>query len=414
MPAGATFRAGAGNTSGTLSWTPGSTQAGAHTVAFVAANALSGVTTTTITVVNRNQPPSLSLTVSPVSGNYPLLVSANAAGSSDPDGVIVSYRFDFGDGATSGPQSSPLANHLYARPGVWRLTVTATDNLDATRAQSATIQVGPIQLGPNLCGNGSFESDSGGWGGYGASTLRRMPGGFDGGSALELKSGVAGLGGFGLNDAPDWVHATGPAGQAYRYSAWVRSASATGACKVQIAEYAGGRWRTHIVAPPGSGKTLLGLEIVRRLDRQLLTLDYTTLGSQTTLDFQVVDTPVAPGETFLADDVAIHLLSSTVSVGDAATEDLPPLAPRFSPSPLRSQASLRFVTARRGPLRVGLYDLGGRRVRVLADPSDAPAGLHRFSVDGRDDHGEVLAAGVYFYRIQAGEGEASGRFVILR
>src|SRR5262245_24518818 len=33
-----------------------------------------------------------------------------------------------------------------------------------------------------------------------------------------------------------------------------------------------GRRRTHIVAPPGSGKTLLGMEIVRRLGRPALVL----------------------------------------------------------------------------------------------------------------------------------------------
>src|SRR3954451_24238267 len=33
-----------------------------------------------------------------------------------------------------------------------------------------------------------------------------------------------------------------------------------------------GRRRTHIVAPPGSGKTLLGMEIVRRLGKRALVL----------------------------------------------------------------------------------------------------------------------------------------------
>src|SRR5262245_64029566 len=34
----------------------------------------------------------------------------------------------------------------------------------------------------------------------------------------------------------------------------------------------GGRRRTHVVAPPGSGKTLLGMEIVRRLGERALVL----------------------------------------------------------------------------------------------------------------------------------------------
>ncbi|HEY7075008.1 MAG TPA: DEAD/DEAH box helicase family protein, partial [Solirubrobacteraceae bacterium] len=33
-----------------------------------------------------------------------------------------------------------------------------------------------------------------------------------------------------------------------------------------------GRRRTHIVAPPGSGKTLLGVELIRRAGRRALVL----------------------------------------------------------------------------------------------------------------------------------------------
>ena len=35
---------------------------------------------------------------------------------------------------------------------------------------------------------------------------------------------------------------------------------------------AAGRRRTHLVAPPGSGKTLLGVELIRRIDRRALVL----------------------------------------------------------------------------------------------------------------------------------------------
>src|SRR5438093_794963 len=45
-----------------------------------------------------NQPPVARLTVTPSSGTAPLQVTANASASSDADGAITSYRFDFGDG----------------------------------------------------------------------------------------------------------------------------------------------------------------------------------------------------------------------------------------------------------------------------------------------------------------------------
>src|SRR6185295_93502 len=49
VPAGANFTPGPGNTSGTLSWTPGYTQAGPYTVTFTATNALTGSASTALT-----------------------------------------------------------------------------------------------------------------------------------------------------------------------------------------------------------------------------------------------------------------------------------------------------------------------------------------------------------------------------
>src|SRR5439155_8294605 len=53
----------------------------------------------------------------------PYVVVADASHSSDSDGAIASYRFDFGDGATAGPQVSAFASHTY-RAGRWTLRVT--------------------------------------------------------------------------------------------------------------------------------------------------------------------------------------------------------------------------------------------------------------------------------------------------
>ena len=50
LPSGATFTAGAGNTTGTLMWTPASNQAGEYDVVFTASNALSGSNATHIHV----------------------------------------------------------------------------------------------------------------------------------------------------------------------------------------------------------------------------------------------------------------------------------------------------------------------------------------------------------------------------
>src|SRR5439155_16008112 len=64
------------------------------------------------TVRSTNRPPVASLSPHPTSGTAPLAVTANASGSTDPEGGrIFSYRFDFGDGAVVGPQAGATAPH---------------------------------------------------------------------------------------------------------------------------------------------------------------------------------------------------------------------------------------------------------------------------------------------------------------
>lgn len=60
-----------------------------------------------------------------------LRVSFNASGSSDPDGSIVSYRWNFGDGQTS-TSTSPTAVHFYNNEETFVVRLTVTDNEGAT------------------------------------------------------------------------------------------------------------------------------------------------------------------------------------------------------------------------------------------------------------------------------------------
>jgi hypothetical protein len=81
------FTPGAGNTSGTLTWTPAFTHAGSYTVRFYAMNAKSDTAITVITVANTDRAP---VVTSPPTATF----SAGAQGTvnvtaTDPDGDVI-------------------------------------------------------------------------------------------------------------------------------------------------------------------------------------------------------------------------------------------------------------------------------------------------------------------------------------
>jgi PKD repeat protein len=93
-----------------------------------------------VTVTPPNQLPVAAFTTS-VSN---LSVTADGSTSSDPDGTIAGYSWNFGDGAT---ETGPLATHVYAATGTYTITLTVTDNRGgvATTTRSVSVQA-PNQL----------------------------------------------------------------------------------------------------------------------------------------------------------------------------------------------------------------------------------------------------------------------------
>jgi hypothetical protein len=110
LPAGASFTAGPGNTSGTLAWRPSYTQAGSYAVVFTASNALSGVDSTLITVTNVDRGPVVTVTHAVTVTEHESLTVVVAATDPDGDaidsltvgGLPVGATFTPGPGNTSG------------------------------------------------------------------------------------------------------------------------------------------------------------------------------------------------------------------------------------------------------------------------------------------------------------------------
>ena len=66
-----------------------------------------------------------------------------------------------------------------------------------------------------------------------------------------------------------------------------------------------------------------------------------------------------------------------------------------------------------GSVRIRLFDVRGALVRTVADGS-YPAGDGVAHWDGRNERGEPVASGIYFFRIETERGVATQRIAVLR
>jgi PKD repeat protein len=84
-----------------------------------------------VTVTNSgtpNQPPVARISA-PATGSPSSSITFSGTQSSDPDGLITTYSWNFGDGSTG---TGPTVSHVYAAAGTYNVVLTVADNREAT------------------------------------------------------------------------------------------------------------------------------------------------------------------------------------------------------------------------------------------------------------------------------------------
>lgn len=127
---------------------------GEYTVTLVVTDDKGASASTTVVIYANprpNQPPVASMSLTPSTGVAPLTVTFDGSASSDPDGSIASYTWDFGDGSSG---EGAVTSHVYTVAGSYQAHLTVTDYDGATHSESKSVSV---SASFSLVDNMSFE-----------------------------------------------------------------------------------------------------------------------------------------------------------------------------------------------------------------------------------------------------------------
>ncbi len=119
-------------------------------------------------------------------------------------------------------------------------------------------------------------------------------------------------------------------------------------------------------------------------------------------------------EVALADENA-----ALIPVGDAPSRPVAFELNQNYPNPFNPSTTIKFTLPSTGdggmtlPTSLRIYNVLGEVVRTLVDEPMAP-GVHHEVWDGRDDQGNKVASGIYFYRLRAGDFQHTKKMVLMK
>ncbi|OQY27979.1 MAG: hypothetical protein B6244_08525, partial [Candidatus Cloacimonetes bacterium 4572_55] len=118
--------------------------------------------------------------------------------------------------------------------------------------------------------------------------------------------------------------------------------------------------------------------------------------------------------TSFGDIVEIHF--DLVSIDDPSTDNFPKefALHQNYPNPFNPWTAIRFELPIPGKVTLQVYNAAGQLVRTLTDREDYEAGRHTARWMGKNDNGQAISSGVYFYRLKAGKFEATRKMVLIR
>jgi len=84
------------------------------------------------------------------------------------------------------------------------------------------------------------------------------------------------------------------------------------------------------------------------------------------------------------------------------------------PNPFNPTTSIKYDLPNQAHVSLRIFDISGRLISVLVSGRTEEAGAHEAIWNGQDETGRIVAAGVYFYRLQAGGDIQTKRMTLVK
>ena len=326
------------------------------------------------------------------------------ATASDPDGSIATVEF-YDDATLLGSDSSsPYAFTWMSVPdGCYTVKVRAIDDLGAASVDSVDITVGAGCGQVPYPGNAfvfpaRIEAEDFDFGGEGVAYHDLDP--LNNGSQyrpgegvdIEACSDTGGGYNIGWLNPGEWMEYTVDIHFAGQYTIETRVSSLVTGGAFHLA-FDGVDQTGQVIVPATTGWQT-----------------WTTVTATVDLDAGTQVMRFVPATGGFNVNAFVVLAASPVPNAQAAGAVLHPCYP----NPFNPTTTIGFDLQQTATVPLAVYDLAGRRVRTLLDREPTAPGRHDAVWNGRDEAGRLVPAGVYLYRLQAGDFAETRRMVLVK
>jgi len=386
--------------------------------------------------------PTIGFTSTETLGDYPLTVTFTDTSNAGTF-PITTWSWDFGDDSTASGQT---AEHTYSLPGIYDVSLNIADEFGLT---DTLVYQGLVQL-DTVYGDVDWNTAVQSYDGslilkdlaemIELDTLQRIVGDVSGDSSLSTLDAtlilqyVVGL----ITELP--------------YDPGTQFL-ATGDLSMEDHGVAPGS----VAAVPiniTSGSNIYGFEAVLEFDPAVLEFD-TLLLSETMANYLIYTNPLEEGvvkvvasgsnvdgnegifatlyfnvsndftdatviqinnlrwnEGEVVENAAEMTLSYALGIGEELLPDVYALHQNY-PNPFNPITTLRYDLPEQATVNIIIYDMLGRQVRTLLNQTQ-DAGYRSVIWNATNDYGKPVSAGVYLYKIQAGEFVQTKKMVLLK